>query len=56
MIIYVYRNTDGRQVDAIEGENNKECEALALEKWGGNDYHWSYSNTPVSNAVELNDG
>ena len=51
MIIYVYSNETGRQVDAIEGIDNAECERLADDKWGSNDHHWSYSNVPVSTAV-----
>jgi hypothetical protein len=48
MVIYVYSNETGRQVDAIEGRDNAEC-----DKWGSNDYHWSYSNVAASNAVEV---
>lgn len=48
--IYIYSNEDGKQVDAIEGKDNAECERLADEKWGSNDYHWSYSNVDVSDA------
>jgi hypothetical protein len=51
MIIYVYSNETGRQVDAIEGRDNVECERLAAQKWSSNDFHWSYNNMPVSNAV-----
>lgn len=51
MIIYVYSNETGKQVDAIEGQNNAECERLADDKWGSNDYHWSYINVAISNAV-----
>ena len=50
MTIYIYSNETGKQVDAIEGGDNQECERLADEKWGSNDYHWSYVNQPVSNA------
>lgn len=51
MTIYVYSNETGKQIDAIEGADNKECESLADEKWGSNDYHWSYQDMPLSNAV-----
>ena len=51
MKIYVYSNETGRQVDGIEGGDNAECERLAGDKWGSNDYHWSYTDRPVSNAV-----
>ena len=50
MTIYIYSNIDGKQVDAILGIDNDECERLANDKWGSNDYHWSYVNQPVSNA------
>ena len=49
--IYIYSNETGKQVDAIEGANNAACEAAAEDKWGSNDYHWSYTNTETSNAV-----
>ena len=52
MIIYIYSNETGKQVDAIEGENNRDCERKAEEKWGSNDYHWSYKDVPLSNAVQ----
>lgn len=51
MIIYIYSNEDGCQVDAIDGIDNADCERKANDKWGTNDYHWSYANQPVSNAV-----
>lgn len=51
MTIYIYSNETGRQVDAIEGRDNAECERLANEKWSSNDYHWSYNDVPVSNAI-----
>jgi hypothetical protein len=51
MTIYVYSNETGHQVDAIEGRDNAECEKLAGEKWSSNDYHWSYTDVPMSNAV-----
>ena len=51
MTIYIYSNETGRQVDAIEGRDNAECERMAAEKWSSNDYHWSYNDVPVSNAV-----
>lgn len=51
MTIYVYSNETGKQVDAIEGADNRECEALAEEKWGSNDYHWSYKDVAVSDAI-----
>lgn len=47
----IYSNETGRQVDALEGANNTECERAAEEKWSSNDYHWSYLDVPVSNAI-----
>jgi len=52
MTIYVYSNTDGRQVDAIEGSDTSDCESKAEEKWGSIQYHWSFNNAPVSNVVK----
>ncbi len=51
MKIYIYSNETGRQVASIEGRDNAECERLAAEQWGSNDYHWSYNDVPVSNAL-----
>jgi len=51
MIIYIYSNQTGLQVDAIEGRDNVECERLAGDNWGSNDYHWAYMDLTVSNAV-----
>lgn len=49
--LYIYSNETGYQVDAIEGADNAACEAAADDKWGSSDYHWSYHNVEVSNAV-----
>ena len=43
MTIYIYCSETGQQVDAISGADNAECERLADEKWGSNDYFWSYA-------------
>jgi hypothetical protein len=51
MIIYIYSDETGEQVDAIEGMDNADCERKANEAWGSNDYHWSYINVEKSNAV-----
>jgi hypothetical protein len=51
MTIYIYSNETGKQVEAIEGRDNAECEKLAAEKWGSNEYHWSYNDVLISNAV-----
>ena len=48
MTIYVYRNSDGRQVDALEGSDTTDCERRAEEKWGASDFHWSFNNAPHS--------
>lgn len=50
--IYIYGNEDGKQVDAINGVDNADCEQQASAKWGYNDYHWAYIDVPVSNAVD----
>ena len=49
--LHIYSNETGRQVAAIEGTDNAECEALAEEQWNSNDYHWSYVDQRVSNAI-----
>ena len=51
MTIYIYDNETGYQVDAIDGEDCAECERKANDKYGINDYHWSYCDQPISNAV-----
>lgn len=43
MTLYIIDNETGETVDAIEGEKNAECEQIADEKWGSNDYTWSYA-------------
>ncbi len=52
MRIYVYSNESGEQVAHYDGADNNECEALADAHWSSNDYHWSYSDVPISDAVE----
>lgn len=51
LTIYVYDNATGEQVDAIVAADNVACEDAADAKWGSNDYHWSYVDMPISNAV-----
>lgn len=51
MTIYIYSNETGKQVDAIQGADNNECERLAEDKWGSNEHHFAYTGAPVSNAV-----
>lgn len=43
MTLYIIDNETGETVDAIEGGTNSECESIAEEKWGSNDYTWSYT-------------
>ena len=50
MTIYIYSNETGKQVASHSAETNQECERWADETYGSNDYHWSYSDVPVSNA------
>ena len=50
MTIYIYSNETNEQVAAIEGVDYKECEKLADEQFGSNDYHFSYCDVPISNA------
>lgn len=49
--IFVYNNEDGRQVARYTASDNAECEVWAEENYGSNDFHWSYAETPLSNAV-----
>ena len=51
MTIFIYSNETGRQVDRYTGKDNAECETWAENTYGGNDYHWSYTDVDVSNAV-----
>jgi hypothetical protein len=51
LTIYIYSNETGRQVAQHEAQDNAACEAWAQENYGDVDYHWSYADQPVSNAV-----
>ncbi len=50
LTIYIYDNETGKQVDAIQGRNNTECESRADDKWGSNDYTWDYINAARINV------
>lgn len=52
MTIYIYSNETGHQVDNRHGNSWEECLAWADAEYGSNDYHYSESDVPVSNAVE----
>lgn len=52
MTIFVYSNETGEQVASHTAADNAACEAWAMQTYGDCDYHWSYSDTPVSNAVD----
>ncbi len=43
MTLYIIDNETGETVDVIEGSTNGECESIADEKWGSNDYTWTYT-------------
>ena len=43
MTLYIIDNETGEQVDAIEANTNNECEQIAEEGWGSNDYTWTYT-------------
>ena len=49
--IYVYSNLTGEQVANYTGKDNEKCENWAEDNWCSNDYHYSYIDTPVSNAI-----
>ena len=51
MTIYIYDNVTGKQVASHQAESNEACEAWANEQYGSNDYHWSYEDASISNAV-----
>jgi hypothetical protein len=51
MTLYIYSNETGQQVARIEGPDSTECEQLAQQEWNSNDFHYSYVDAPVSNAV-----
>ena len=44
MTLYVYETETMMVVDEIEGKTNRECEAIAAEKYYDTDkYGWTYS-------------
>ena len=49
--IYIYSNETGCQVAQHTAQDNAACEAWAEVNYGDVDYHWSYADQPVSNAV-----
>lgn len=51
MTIYVYSNETGAQVDFRTENTWEECLAWAEENYCSNDYHYSESDQPTSNAV-----
>ena len=52
MTIYIYSNETGKQVASHTAADNAACEQWADENYGSNDYHYSYADVPVSNAIE----
>ena len=52
MTLYIYSNESGEQIDAINGCDNYDCEQQADGKYGSNDYHWSYVDQDISDAVQ----
>jgi hypothetical protein len=53
--IYIYSNETGKQLASYEAADAAACEAWAEAEYGSNDYHWSYADVPVSNAVPEKD-
>jgi hypothetical protein len=51
MTIYIYSNETGEQIASHTDSDNAACEKWANAEYGSNDYHWSYSDHAVSNAV-----
>ena len=50
MQIYVYSLIDNSLVEVIEADDAAACEAAAEEKYGSNDFGWTYS--PAFDAVD----
>lgn len=53
MTIYIYSNETGKQVASYTGTDNQDCERWADSMYCSNDYHASYSDHAISNAVEV---
>jgi len=51
MTIYIYSNETGKQVDSHTANDNAACEKWANDEYGSNDFHWSYTDQEVSDAV-----
>jgi hypothetical protein len=51
LTIYIYSNETGHQVAQHQAADNAACDAWAEANYGDLDYHWSYADQPVSNAV-----
>lgn len=49
--IYIYSNETGLQIAHHTAESNEACERWANEQYGSNDYHWSYAEADISNAI-----
>lgn len=53
MKLYVYRNEDNMVVGIVDGIDNAECESLADELYGSNDYSWTYCDgLDIGDVVE----
>lgn len=54
--LYIYNIETNEHVATITGSNNANCEAVANEQYGSNDYAWTYSPAfGVADGLEYND-
>jgi hypothetical protein len=49
--IHIYSNETGEKIASYTGTSESECEEWADKHYGSNDYHYSYLDVPISNAV-----
>jgi hypothetical protein len=60
--LYVYNIESNEHIATITGSSNASCEAVANERYGSNDYAWTYSPAfgladglrYIGDAVEIN--
>jgi hypothetical protein len=51
MTIYIYSNETGEQVASHTADTNLACEKWADDNYGSTDFHYSYADAEISNAV-----
>lgn len=55
LTLTVYSTETGKVVDRIDGETNADCELVADEKWGSDDFAWTYCHVE-GDTVEIDTG